>query len=67
MKVWNFLGAWLVVTRERVRDDRERGDVPGWVMVTVMTAILVVAIIAVFEPQIKDALQKALDSVSNSK
>ena len=36
-------------------------------MVTVMTAILVVAILAVFEPQIKDALKKALDSVSNSK
>jgi hypothetical protein len=45
----------------------ERGDVPGWVMVTVMTAILVVAILAVFEPQIKSAISSALDSVTNSK
>jgi hypothetical protein len=45
----------------------ERGDVPGWVMVTVMTAILVVAILAVFEPQIKSAISSALDSVTGSK
>jgi hypothetical protein len=46
--------------------EAERGDVPGWVMVTVMTAILVVAILGVFEPQIKDAITAALDSVSGS-
>ena len=45
----------------------DRGDVPGWVMVTVMTAILVVAILAVFEPQIKSAISSALDSVTGSK
>ena len=36
-------------------------------MVTVMSAILVVAILGVFEPQIKDAIGNALDSVSHSK
>jgi hypothetical protein len=36
-------------------------------MVTVMTAILVVAILAVFEPQIKSAISSALDSVTGSK
>lgn len=50
---------------DRARDDR--GDVPGWVMVTVMTAILVVAILGVFEPQIKDAVSGAIDSVTGSK
>jgi len=50
---------------DRFRDDR--GDVPGWVMVTVMTAILVVAILGIFEPQIKDAITGAIDSVSGSK
>jgi hypothetical protein len=45
----------------------DRGDVPGWVMVTVMSAILVVAILGVFEPQIKDAITSAINSVSNSK
>lgn len=51
----------------RRREEYDRGDVPGWVMVTVMSAILVVAIIAVFEPQIKDAITGAIDSVTNSK
>ena len=55
----------LSVVRERMRDDR--GDVPGWVMVTVMSAILVVAIIAVFEPQITDAISSAISSVTGSK
>ncbi|MBA3280430.1 MAG: hypothetical protein H0U22_17320, partial [Geodermatophilaceae bacterium] len=30
---------WWATTLARLRDpDRERGDVPGWVMITVMTA-----------------------------
>ncbi|MDX6253235.1 MAG: hypothetical protein QOF10_6595 [Kribbellaceae bacterium] len=44
---------------------KERGDVPGWVLITVMTAGLVVAIWAVAGPQLKDMLQNALDSVTN--
>ena len=52
---------------DRVRGDDERGDVPGWVMVTVMSAILVVAILGVFEPQIKSAIGDAIDSVTGSK
>jgi hypothetical protein len=65
MKVFTYLAAWLHAVRDRARDDR--GDVPGWVMVTVMTAILVVAILGIFEPQIKDAITSAVDSVSGSK
>ena len=56
--------------RNRVRralTEPERGDVPGWVMVTVMTAILVVVILGIFEPQIKDALSGIIDSISGSK
>lgn len=57
----NFLSrfAWA-----RARVGGDRGDVPGWVMVTVMTAILVVAILGVFEPQMKAALSGIIDSVS---
>jgi hypothetical protein len=55
------------VARLRRRFDDDRGDVPGWVMVTVMTAILVVAILGVFEPQIKDAISSAISSVTGSK
>ena len=57
---------WLADLADPVRRDApDRGDVPGWVMVTVMTGILVVAILGVFEPQIKTALTSSLDSVSN--
>lgn len=60
MKVWDWLVArWLAASAED-----ERGDVPGWVMVTVMTAILVVAILGIFEPQVKSALSGVIDSVS---
>lgn len=45
----------------RARD--ERGDVPGWVMITVMTAGLVVAITAVAQPQLKSMLDSALNQV----
>jgi hypothetical protein len=72
MDVWHYLGALVLATGDRLHrrvadDDRDRGDVPGWVMVTVMTAILVVAILGVFEPQIKSAISHALKSVTNSK
>jgi len=65
-----FLALWLRGALDRMRGadaDGDRGDVPGWVMVTVMSAILVVAILGVFEPEIKDAITNAIDSVSNSK
>lgn len=63
-----FLYLWITQAIDRVRrDDGDRGDVPGWVMVTVMSAILVVAILGVFEPQIKDAISSAIDSVTGSK
>lgn len=61
------LTMWIAALIDRVRDDADRGDVPGWVMVTVMSAILVVAILAVFEPQIKNAITSAIDSVTGSK
>jgi len=65
MRVFAMVTAWLMTMRERGRGDR--ADVPGWVMVTVMTAVLVVAILGIFEPQIKDALSGIIDSVSGKK
>ncbi|RBY94440.1 hypothetical protein DQ244_03760 [Blastococcus sp. TBT05-19] len=50
---------------DRIRgEDPERGDVPGWVMVTVMTAALVLAILGVFQEAIVNAVQNALTSVT---
>jgi hypothetical protein len=65
MRVFATLISWLLAARARVRGDR--GDVPGWVMVTVMSAVLVVAILGIFEPQIKDALSGIIDSVAGKK
>lgn len=42
----------------------ERGDVPGWVLITVMTAGLVVAVWSVADGQLKSVLTSALRSVS---
>ena len=54
-------GLWLELTAPRVRD--ERGDVPGWVLVTVMTAGLVMAIWGVAQGQLTSMLSDALGSV----
>ena len=51
------------VPRGHSRD--ERGDVPGWVLVTVMTAGLVMAIWGVADDQLAQLLKDALDSVKN--
>ncbi|MBX6388301.1 MAG: hypothetical protein IRZ08_04735 [Frankia sp.] len=42
----------------------DRGDVPGWVMVTVMTAALVVAITAIATPALRNMFTAAIDSVT---
>ena len=44
--------------------DRERGDVPGWVLITLMTAGLVVAIWAVAGPALTEMFDSALKSVT---
>lgn len=43
--------------------NRERGDVPGWVLITLMTAGLVTALWLVAGPKLQDLLTNALDSV----
>ncbi len=43
----------------------ERGDVPGWVLVTLMSALLVVALIGVAKGQLTSVFQNAISSVSN--
>lgn len=49
---------------ERHSDRRgERGDVPGWVLITVMSAGLVAALWAVAGPQLAGMLRDALNSV----
>ncbi len=42
----------------------ERGDVPGWVLITLMTAGLVTVLWAVARDQLVDMFQRALNSVT---
>ncbi|MFT4009738.1 MAG: hypothetical protein QM655_06800 [Nocardioidaceae bacterium] len=51
----------LLMLLARQRD--QRGDVPGWVLITVMTAGLVAAIWVVAQPQLVSLLSDALSSV----
>ena len=57
--VWGRLRAALTDTI-----DDERGDVPGWVLVTLMTAGLVVAIWSLAGPALADLFEQALSRVS---
>jgi hypothetical protein len=51
----------VILTAPRARD--QRGDVPGWVLVTVMTAGLVGAIWGIARDQLGSMLTTALNSV----
>ncbi len=67
MRMYAFLIAALAALVARLRgEDPERGDVPGWVMITVMTAALVLAILIPFREAIVSAVQNALDSVTSA-
>jgi hypothetical protein len=58
-----LLQLWQSVLDRLSGADRDRGDVPGWVMVTVMTAGLVVALLAFAKKPLQDAFANALESV----
>ena len=63
--MYAYLIAAVSALVARVRgEDPERGDVPGWVMITVMTAALVLAILIPFREAIVAAVTNALASVT---
>ncbi|WP_022890553.1 hypothetical protein [Agromyces italicus] len=47
--------------RRRLRD--ERGDVPGWVLITLMTAGLVILIWGLAGPALSDVFNQAIERV----
>ncbi|MEJ7741185.1 MAG: hypothetical protein WKF73_00795 [Nocardioidaceae bacterium] len=49
----------LLITR--LRDRTERGDVPGWVMITVMTIIIASAILVTFQNKVTTFLESTLN------
>lgn len=54
----DFSIRWAVAAHD------DRGDVPGWVLVSVMTAGLVTAIWLIADDQLTGVLDRALTSVS---
>lgn len=41
----------------------ERGDVPGWVMITLMSAVLVAGLLALAQPALEGLFSDAMDQV----
>jgi hypothetical protein len=46
-------------------DNPERGDVPGWVMITLMSAVLVAALLALAGPALEAMFNQAMDKVGS--
>ena len=55
--------AWVRARVAAVRDD-ERGDVPGWVLVTLMTAGLVLALWALAGPALGEVFTESIARVT---
>lgn len=47
----------------RIPGPRDRGDVPGWVLITIMTAGLVTALWAIAGPQLGQLFSDAISDV----
>lgn len=53
----------LRLTAIRRRLSEERGDVPGWVLITLMTAGLVILIWGLAGPALSDVFNQAIERV----
>ncbi|MFF5020338.1 hypothetical protein [Micrococcus luteus] len=56
------LAALHALIHDDVRD--ERGDVPGWVMITLMSAVLVAGLLALALPALEGLFNQAISQVS---
>ncbi|WP_338055879.1 hypothetical protein [Sinomonas gamaensis] len=57
---------WPKASRQASSDSvgSERGDVPGWVMITLMSAVLVMGLLAIAAPALEGLFQQAMSKVS---
>jgi hypothetical protein len=53
----------LTILTRRLGGRADRGDVPGWVLITIMTAGLVTALWAIAGPQLSTLFTDAISSV----
>lgn len=70
-RIDRLLTAWVlsrvaVMEEQLHRDANDRGDVPGWVMVAVMTAALVVFLLSVAKTPLQTAFQNAITKVTGA-
>ncbi|MEN9735623.1 MAG: hypothetical protein RL129_333 [Actinomycetota bacterium] len=63
IKIQNYLSTIKEKLLNLVQD--ESGDVPGWVLVVLMTTGLVTAIWTIAQPRISSILRNSLDSMNN--
>ena len=62
MRAYAYLTAALSALTARARgEDPERGDVPGWVMITVMTIVIASAILVIFQDRVTSFLSSTLN------
>jgi hypothetical protein len=73
MTTMTRIGVWLTALPSRPKGSRrassdsawsERGDVPGWVMITLMSAVLVMGLLAIAAPALEGLFQQAISKVS---
>lgn len=69
-KIGTSLAALLLAAGDRTAaartaDHPERGDVPGWVMITLMSAVLVAALLALAGPALETMFNQAMDRVGS--
>jgi hypothetical protein len=56
-----MFAVWYQLRLRLQVEDAERGDVPGWVLITLMTAGIVTALWLVAEPTLRNLLTNALN------
>ena len=57
------IGAVIAYVRARIDAGGDRGDVPGWVLITLMTAVIVAAIWGFAEGALGNILESALCTI----
>ncbi|MFD2758463.1 hypothetical protein [Gulosibacter faecalis] len=65
MQLILWLQATLATVSERFADD-ERGDVPGWILIAIMSAGLVILIWALAGPLLTQVFEDAVNRVTSN-
>jgi len=55
----------ILTTARLAEQDDERGDVPGWVLITLMTAGLVIIIWGLAGPALSSVFEQAIERVTS--